>query len=231
MAITLLVAAAIATAQDVVTLDIVSGPHPGPYVSSATYNTVSEFGPGSQLTLWTVVHTGMALDGIEYRLHVNDDADNDKFDLVGYAVGPLSPLEPVLMYPPGTLSGYGTGFAYSGPPTGFTPADYTKKTMPVGLDNPVNTEAIFSTTSSAENLEGKTLIGYVIEANGLFTAGTYEFSALGSIGTAPTAEWVSTPQAGTITTGNNFILTVLPEPTSVLLLLAAIPFVRRRSAR
>lgn len=210
---------------DLVAQDPAGSDFDGPFVSELDG---SDFGPGSEFIMWSVVHTDTMIKDLNYRLHVNGDADNHKFDLVDYAISHLSWLEPMLSFPPGRLSGYGTAFSINSSLYDFGYLDYTKKT-PARLDLLADSELIQHPSNGTNYADGKTLIGYVIQANINFTPGVYEFSVLGSTGSTPTAVWSSSTQTGEITEGASLILT--PEPSAALLLVATLPFLRRGRGR
>jgi hypothetical protein len=179
---------------------------------------------GSQWEIWTVIDTPIDLDGMQWALHANGGADDGKFDIVGYADGPLHAEVPIDNY-----KGFGSAFSSIFVPDGtkFGSGDLTKGVTPFGLGT---TELLFAQTGfkAAASIDGKSLVGYILQNNVDLTSGTYDISVNGPIQGAGTALWISTPLNGELT-GSAFTIAV-PEPTSALLLLAAVPFLRRRRA-
>ncbi len=214
----ILLVPALAMGQEV-SLSVVSGDYPGPYVSELGPLT----GPGDQLVIWTVLEADTnVLDGVQYKLHVNNDADNDAFNFVGY------PSQGKIFNLFNAFPGLGDAFDLLGDLTDWAPGDYGVQAPGQGI-NELN-EVIFTNTGSPSiDVGGETLVGYIIEATASYDPNkVYEISALGPVDGGPNAEFSATPENGPITAGSSLLIT--PEPTSALLLLAAVPFLRRRRA-
>ncbi len=217
----LLMLPAVGFAQEV-SLSVVAGnTFDGPFTDSVVLPTAPS---GTEIVIWTFVESSVPLDGLGYKLHVNSDADNGKFEIADYAPGKLSSFGD-------QFDGLGEAFALIPDPTetDFSTAAYAFATTPISLAD-LN-EVIFE-TNTVPNVaaEGESVIGYILKTTTDLAPGDYVVSALGPIDGSPNAEWSSTPQNGPLTAGNDLTITVLPEPTSALLLLAAVPFLRRRRA-
>lgn len=222
-----------------VRLSIVEGAYPGPYNAQ---KTVEHFGPGDTITLWSYVESEIDLDGLQYGTHVNGDADNDLFEITGYAPGPLSTYESSLGVPDGTLHGLGDVFSLAGGESGWLPSELDKvKTLPYPMEGVLspggwimpNDHMVYRMLPGLISAPNGTVVGIEISPRVQLPAGDYLFSAIGRIAGALTAEYTATPIQGFVTEGDNFTLTVLanPEPSSALLGLAGLWMVVRRRPR
>ena len=232
VALAVLFAPALAMAQNV-SLDTVGGTWQEAEAGTASsgMSTPAPLAAGTQLTLWTVLHTDTAIDGIQWALHVNGGADNGLFEIVGYAGGKIYDA---FGGAPGT-DGYGSTFTAAIFPNPADPllwpvAEYTRfGGFPQAMGQ---NELMFPNTDGlkqAADIDGKTYIGYVVQNKVDLPEGTYDISINGPVAGSPTALWTSSP-ASVELTGAAYSIEVTPEPTSALLLLAAVPFLRRRRA-
>lgn len=183
---------------------------------------------GTQWVVWTLIHTDVPLDGFQWALHANGGADDGSFQIAGYAHGPLYD-----QYLNAVVDGYGSTFFV---PDFITPSDptrwgyteYSKLAVPKPLGT---TELMFSNDAPKTGLDNKTFVGYIVENTVDLTSGSYAIDINGPVQGAENGFWTSSgnsPSSGPLS-GSSFVISV-PEPASALLLLAAVPFLRRRRA-
>jgi len=181
-----------------VSIAVVEGADPGPFSDART----EDEGFTGTFTIWTRLEANGDMDGVQYRLHVNGGADDGLFRITSYTSGPLSAID-------SSFDGLGELFNVGGPPEGFAPNDYSKRTLPVALAQVSDDEIIFNFTQlvAGSSFPG-TLIGYVIEPTSALSAGAYVFSAHEAIGTGDSGVWAATPNSGDLANGGTFTLTI-----------------------
>jgi hypothetical protein len=202
-----------------VTVDLKAGDHGTGGVASLSVAP----GVGGTIDLWMYITSDGDLDGAQWDIEVNGTNDTSLFSFDGLATPSAD------QYPsyPGVFYDDGLGEAFRmNDATYWNLGDYSPSTTP--LDNSAS-EVIFKNTgfndvSHINN--GQTMIGYEFSWDSSLAQGDYTFS-LGS-----NDKWTSQDASGNYLegtlSGDDFVLTITPEPATVLLLLGALPFMRRR---
>ena len=169
------------------------------------------------MDLWMYVTSDGDLDGLQWDIEVNGVNNQTLFSHDAMAA-PSADL-----YPPynAQTAGFGEVFSASDG-TKWATGDFTASANP--FDNAAS-EYIFRTGfTDVAHLSDATVIGYEISWTAALPADDYTFSI--------ESKWTSQdamgdPLEGSLG-GDDFVLTITPEPATALLLLGALPIMRRR---
>ena len=197
-----------------VTVDLLGGDHG----TGVPLVQLPEASPAGVIDLWMVINSDGDLDGLQWLL----DDPNGVFTDVGDAT-PSADQYPAV---PGMFftAGFGSAF-HLNDATYWATGEYSASADP--FSGPAK-DVIFKNTGfvSQANLVNATVIGYELSYPANLALGQYPISLAGS------SIWTSQDAGGASLNGplggNSFILEVVPEPTTALLLLGALPFLRRR---
>jgi MYXO-CTERM domain-containing protein len=215
-----------------VTVDLVAGTHVAfdgaPVALTGPTSAISaEFGVGGSFDLWMIVETDGDIDGFQWDFTIN--GANSSSDIVSGS----PKASPSYYGAAAGAEGYGSlfcsGFGCGGL---FAIGDYSTISVDV-FDDSIDSELVATAGAgsfvSAGNFNGgASLVGYDMAWGASLPVGTYTVSL------SPGSFWTSQDASHALlsgsmqTPGSSFVLTITPEPATALLLLGALPFLRRR---
>jgi hypothetical protein len=202
---------------EVVTIGLRAGEHDTGGVP--TMSVVA--GDGGSLDLWMYVTSDGDLDGMQWDFEINGADASTDLTVTGKA-------SPSFFGTAAGAEGFGSVFCagFGCPTTYFAIGDFTPSDDV--LDTATGSELLFRSSgyTAMANLQGATVVGYELAWDTSLPVGTYTVSLSGG------SIWTSADADGILLSGPltdaNFVLTVVPEPATALLLLGALPLLRRR---
>ena len=220
----LAMAAGPAIVPNTATVDLLTGTHvvgdSAPVSLTGEASSISSpFGVGGTFDLWMIVTSDGDLDGLQWDFEINSTDKSTDLTVNGKSFPNF--FAPTTSGADGFGSVYDTGFV----PVRWAPGDYTGS---ASVFDSTTGEVLFRNSgfTPKADLQSGSVQGYDLSWSAALPIGTY------NVGLSARSKWTSQDATGASLegqlTGDDFVLTITPEPATALLLLGALPFMRRR---